>query len=270
MFRLAFNVLKPGPWQDPRVRRAISLWIDRDATIPVALGGFGWTTPSLGPPNRFKDKAYVVWPTFDREPLADRRAEAKRLMAEAGYSLGFSMGHLCRARQSTGCQLLQAPAPRARRQPPHPAHRRGRVEPRPHQPRLRQPAGPPLRPAHPGGHRGRLRHLLRQPRLLRQARGPQGLRALPPPPRGHPPRAPPRGLAPAPALHLRRPDLRSPHSGSHLRSPLPNPRKRPNRPPRRRPHPHRLRHRLARPPRVTLPVRPEPVEGPDPPKHDPL
>ena len=108
MFRLAFNVLKPGPWQDPRVRRAISLWIDRDATIPVALGGFGWTTPSLGPPNRFKDKAYVVWPTFDREPLAERRAEARRLLAEAGYSLGFSMGHLCRARQSTGCQLLQA------------------------------------------------------------------------------------------------------------------------------------------------------------------
>ena len=30
------------------------------------------------------------------------------LMAEAGYALGFSMGHLCRARQSTGCQLLQA------------------------------------------------------------------------------------------------------------------------------------------------------------------
>ena len=108
MFRLAFNVLKEGPWQDPRVRRAVSLWVDRDAAIPVALGGFGWTTPSLGPPNRFKDKAYVVWPTFDREPLAERRAEARRLMAEAGYASGFTMGHLCRARQATGCQLLQA------------------------------------------------------------------------------------------------------------------------------------------------------------------
>ena len=108
MFRLAFNVLKEGPWQDPRVRRAISLWIDRDAAIPVALGGFGWTTPSLGPPNRFKDKAYVVWPTFDREPLAERRVEAKRLMAEAGYVDGFAMGHLCRSRQTAGCQLLQA------------------------------------------------------------------------------------------------------------------------------------------------------------------
>ena len=108
MFRLAFNVLKPGPWQDPRVRRAIALWVDRDAAIPVALGGFGWTTPSLGPPNRFKDKAYVVWPTLDREPLAQRRAEALRLMREAGYANGFSLGHLCRARQTAGCQLLQA------------------------------------------------------------------------------------------------------------------------------------------------------------------
>ena len=165
MFRLAFNVLKPGPWQDPRVRRAISLWIDRDAAIPVALGGFGWTTPSLGPPNRFKDKAYVVWPTFDREPLADRRAEAKRLMAESGYALGFSMGHLCRARQSAGCQLLQAQLRdlnvdlriqlidegewnRARTSLDFDSQQ-GRLSVLPI----------------PGGHRGRLRHVLRQPRL---------------------------------------------------------------------------------------------------------
>jgi peptide/nickel transport system substrate-binding protein len=108
MFRLAFNMFKDGPWQDPRVRRAISLWLDRDASIPVVLGGFGWTTPSLGPPNPFKDKAFVVWPTFDTEPLAERRVEAKRLMVEAGYAGGFSMGHLCRAAQTPGCELLQA------------------------------------------------------------------------------------------------------------------------------------------------------------------
>ena len=108
MFRLAFNMLKEGPWQDSRVRRAIALWLDREATISTVLGGFGWTTPSLGPLNPFKDKTFVVWPTFDTEPLAERREKAQLLMTEAGYPDGFYMGHLCRARQTLGCELLKA------------------------------------------------------------------------------------------------------------------------------------------------------------------
>ena len=33
-FRLAFNVLREGPWQDLRVRRAIALWIDKQVLSP--------------------------------------------------------------------------------------------------------------------------------------------------------------------------------------------------------------------------------------------
>ncbi|MFH1141547.1 MAG: ABC transporter substrate-binding protein [Chloroflexota bacterium] len=106
-FRLAFNVLKPGPWQDSRVRRAIALWIDKEAAIPAVLGGFGWTSPGLGPPNTGKDKRFVVWPRFDVAPVEERRAEAKRLMAEAGYAEGFVMGHLSRAQQPLGGQFLK-------------------------------------------------------------------------------------------------------------------------------------------------------------------
>ena len=106
-FRLAFNVLKPGPWQDPRVRRAIALWIDKEAAIPSVLGGFGWTSPGLGPLNPGKDKRFVVWPRFDTAPLEERRAEAKRLMAEAGYAEGFVMGHISRAQQPLGGQFLK-------------------------------------------------------------------------------------------------------------------------------------------------------------------
>lgn len=105
--RLAFNVLKPGPWQDARVRRAISLWIDKDSAIPAVLGGFGWTTPEVSPNNPYKDKRFVVWPRFDLESLEEKRVEAKRLMAESGYSDGFTMGHLCRARHPLGCQFLK-------------------------------------------------------------------------------------------------------------------------------------------------------------------
>jgi peptide/nickel transport system substrate-binding protein len=105
--RIAFNVLKPGPWQDERVRRAIALWIDKESAIPAVLGGFGWTSPDISPNNPYKDKRFVIWPKFDLEPLEEKRVEAKRLMAEAGYADGFSMGHLCRARHTQGCLFLK-------------------------------------------------------------------------------------------------------------------------------------------------------------------
>ena len=110
-FRLAFNVLKPGPWQNPLARRAIALWIDKRAAIPSALGGFGWTTPELGPPNitiPIGRALFINWPKFDLEPLEENQVEAKRLMEEAGYADGFSMGHLCRALNSAPCEFLKA------------------------------------------------------------------------------------------------------------------------------------------------------------------
>ncbi|MBI2856256.1 MAG: ABC transporter substrate-binding protein, partial [Chloroflexi bacterium] len=106
--RLAFNVLKPGPWQDSRVRRAMALWIDKPAAIPSALGGFGWTSPDLGPPNILVQRYFVNWPKFDLGPLEEKRAEAKRLMGEAGYADGFTMGHLCRALNPAPCEFLKA------------------------------------------------------------------------------------------------------------------------------------------------------------------
>ncbi len=107
-FRLAFNLLKPGPWQDPRVRRAIALWIDKPAAIPLALGGFGWTTPQLGPPDIPIPRHFINWPKFDRQPLEKRREEAKRLMEEAGYTEVFTMGHLSRGLNLAPSEFLKA------------------------------------------------------------------------------------------------------------------------------------------------------------------
>ena len=76
-FRLAFNVLKPGPWQDPMVRRAIALWIDKPPAIASALGGFGWTSPDLGPPNIPIPRHFINWPKFDIGPLEEKQAEAQ-------------------------------------------------------------------------------------------------------------------------------------------------------------------------------------------------
>ena len=107
-FRLAFNMFADGPWQDPLVRRAISLWIDRRAAIPIALGGLGWTAPDLGPPNLPVPRQFVNWPKFFLRPLPDRRDEARALLDEAGYSDGFTMGHLVRGINTQTGEFLKA------------------------------------------------------------------------------------------------------------------------------------------------------------------
>ena len=108
LFRLAFNVLKPGPWQDARVRQAISLWIDNQSAIPSALGGFGYLSPVLSPSNPFTSPDFATWPRFNPEQLEQNRAEARRLMEEAGYVDGFAMGYLCRARLIARCEFIHA------------------------------------------------------------------------------------------------------------------------------------------------------------------
>lgn len=107
-FRLAFNVLRAGPWQDPDVRRAIALWIDKRSAIPVALGGFGWTAPDLGPADIPVPRHFVNWPKFDTAPLSERREEARRLIERAGYGEGFSMGHLTRALNTAPAEYLKS------------------------------------------------------------------------------------------------------------------------------------------------------------------
>lgn len=106
-FRLAFNVLREGPWQDPKVRRAVALWIDKRAAIPAALGGLGWTAPDLGPPNIPVPRHFVNWPKFDRDPLDVRRNKARQLLAEAGYPNGFAMGHLVRGLNTAPGEFLK-------------------------------------------------------------------------------------------------------------------------------------------------------------------
>ncbi|MQG20809.1 MAG: ABC transporter substrate-binding protein [SAR202 cluster bacterium] len=108
LFRLAFNVLRPGPWQDQRVRTAISLWIDKEASIPSALGGFGYISPILSPSNPFTSSDFQTWPRFNPELKMKNRITAKDLMAQAGYEDGFTMTHLCRGRIAIRCEFLQA------------------------------------------------------------------------------------------------------------------------------------------------------------------
>ncbi len=94
MMMLAFNTSKP-PFDDARVRRALTLAIDRRAgsqalarLVPQHLLG-GLMRP--GAPYALPDDALAQLPGFGRD-IAAARAEARRLLAEAGRSnLSFTL-----------------------------------------------------------------------------------------------------------------------------------------------------------------------------------
>ena len=107
---LAWNVLKEGPWQDVRVRKAASLWIDRQESIDAVSGGFGLVGGLLNPANPFSNPDVMTWPGWNPDTKEADRAEALALMEEAGYADGFTVNYNC---LSTGswpnrCEFLAA------------------------------------------------------------------------------------------------------------------------------------------------------------------
>lgn len=107
---VGFNLLKPGPWQDVRVRRAIFLSIDQQAAIDATAGSLGYVGGLLNPGNPFGNPDILTWPGFSAATKEKDRAEAKRLMSEAGYAKGFPMTFNC---LTTGtwrdrCEYLQS------------------------------------------------------------------------------------------------------------------------------------------------------------------
>jgi peptide/nickel transport system substrate-binding protein len=102
---LGFNILKPGPLLDVRVRRAIGLWIDKQAYIDSTQGGFGYIAPLMHPQNPYSSPDFMSWPGWNLQTREKDRAEAKRLMAEAGYPQGFPVEFPCRRAHIVICEF---------------------------------------------------------------------------------------------------------------------------------------------------------------------
>ena len=84
---LGFNTLRP-PFDDVRVRRAVHLWVDRYSAIESLGQGFG-VPQCLMNDTAWCNEDYLTWPGYNRETKEADRAEAKRLLAEAGYPEGL-------------------------------------------------------------------------------------------------------------------------------------------------------------------------------------
>ncbi|MBI2910149.1 MAG: hypothetical protein HYX92_21110 [Chloroflexi bacterium] len=79
------------PWSDVRVRRSVNLLMDREAGAKVIRAGsgepgYGYALP--GSPWALPEKDLMALPGF-RKPKDQDMAEAKKLIAEAGYPQGF-------------------------------------------------------------------------------------------------------------------------------------------------------------------------------------
>lgn len=87
---LFFNFTRP-PFDDPNVRRAIFLAIDRQEIMEAIDSGKGALGTPFQPVSGWGSSQEVAaaWPGY-RQPKTEDIVEAKRLLAEAGYADGFS------------------------------------------------------------------------------------------------------------------------------------------------------------------------------------
>jgi len=85
------NLSKP-PFNDPRVRKAVALATDREKMIAIAAEGWGVIGGYIGPHTPYGLPLTVLkqYPQFG-DDMAQRQAEAKRLVAEAGYATGVDV-----------------------------------------------------------------------------------------------------------------------------------------------------------------------------------
>jgi peptide/nickel transport system substrate-binding protein len=85
------NHSKP-PFNDPRVRKAVALATDRDKMIEIGAEGWGVLGGYIAPhtPYSLSPDELKQYPQYG-DDMAKRQAEAKRLLAEAGYPQGLDV-----------------------------------------------------------------------------------------------------------------------------------------------------------------------------------
>jgi peptide/nickel transport system substrate-binding protein len=85
------------PFNDPRVRKAVALATDREKMMEIGAEGWGMLGGYIGPhtPYGLPLEELRKYPQFG-EDMAKRQAEAKRLLAEAGYAKGVDIDFVVR------------------------------------------------------------------------------------------------------------------------------------------------------------------------------
>src|SRR5215510_2724383 len=90
------NISKP-PFNDPRVRKAVALATDREKMTEIGAEGWGVPGGYIGPhtPYGLPLEELQKYPQFG-DDMKKRQAEAKRLLAEAGFAKGVDVEFVVR------------------------------------------------------------------------------------------------------------------------------------------------------------------------------
>ncbi|PKB67608.1 MAG: hypothetical protein BZY82_02710 [SAR202 cluster bacterium Io17-Chloro-G3] len=96
-----------APWDDIRVRKALSLWFDRQQGIQAVFGGNAVMSSIMTPQGPWSDPSFVTWPGYNPDTKAADRAEAKKLLTEAGFPDGFALDLVCASNASVRCEYFE-------------------------------------------------------------------------------------------------------------------------------------------------------------------
>ena len=80
-----------APYNDVRVRKAISLWFDRYEAVCIIDECDGYPTAVWAPGSPYGNADFLTWPGYNKDTKEADRAEAKKLLTEAGFPDGFKM-----------------------------------------------------------------------------------------------------------------------------------------------------------------------------------
>jgi len=94
--KFSFNTLIEGPFKDVRVRKAVSIGVNRQEAQAVFSPGDPPGTLFL-PGSAYANPDYMTWPGYNPATRTEDITEAKRLLADAGYPDGFTTTWLTRA-----------------------------------------------------------------------------------------------------------------------------------------------------------------------------
>ncbi|MFH1486038.1 MAG: ABC transporter substrate-binding protein [Chloroflexota bacterium] len=102
------NCTKP-PFNDVRVRQAVSMAVDRQAAVQVLAEGDAVVGPHMPPGGLWAlpNEELLNMPGF-RQPKDADRAQAKKLLAEAGYPGGLKTTLMVKSREPEVAEFMQA------------------------------------------------------------------------------------------------------------------------------------------------------------------